>query len=84
MTRNFVLIEWADASHPTDSGWVDPDEYSLHELTMYAAGWIVGETKTAITISGCVGVHEGGKVQGMHTIPRTQIRKLKRWKEGKR
>ncbi len=82
--RNFLLIEWADASHPTDSGWLDPDDYHLDELTMYTAGWVVRETKTTITLAGSVTTHASGKVQGMQTIPRTQIRKLKRWKDGKR
>ena len=84
MTRSFALIEWADASHPRDGGWVDAGDYSHDELVVFSAGWIISETKTAITIASTITPHTDGRIQGMHVIPRTQIRKLRRWKEGKR
>tara|TARA_R110000787_G_scaffold19874_15_gene59183 strand:- start:3737 stop:3961 length:225 start_codon:yes stop_codon:yes gene_type:complete len=68
-------ITWLDSHSPTAT-WVDPDEVRTSPCVIKSVGYVVRETKTAITIAASVS--DEGIVNAPLTIPLVCITKRKR------
>lgn len=70
---DLVVVEWWD-SHER-SGWTQDDPVA-EAFVCHSAGWLVGESKTAIVVAANV-VREGTPQRcGDMTIPRASIKRM--------
>ena len=64
-----IYIEWKDATGA--QGWHDKDA-ELELAAIQSIGWLIRETKNAVTITTGIAVADGGYM-GMQSIPKAGI-----------
>lgn len=79
--RKLVLIEWRDACAPTTMRWVHFTDLAEQatEYTCLSAGWIVGETRTHLTLAphrGHVEEPLDEQYAGFFHIPKPMIQRI--------
>lgn len=75
--ERLLYVEWDDHSSFGSSGWRGKDEYESGNKPLRCAsvGWVVAESRDAITLVGTKG---GSKYSGDMTILKNCIRKKRR------
>ncbi len=82
---DLIEIDWDDSVENT-SGWNDFDNFDFdnhyQHLSQKTVGYFLKETKNAISTSKCRGLIEkyGGQFNGVWTIPKGCIKKIKKLK----
>lgn len=71
MKYKAVLIEWADSCTTGDHAWKNITELDHKPVTIQSVGYIIGETRLAITIAAHIS--QSSRVSGDITIPKACI-----------
>lgn len=64
-----VKIKWVDSCSPVEPGWISRDDaVTLTPSVIQSVGFVIRETKTAVTLSSNCS-EDTGQVYGVVTIP---------------